>query len=175
MSRRLIALLVVVSVAGVASLASAAPTSEPPPPPANPAVINAFWPNLTSLAGNKSSYGSFDVDYVVGSQKLEWSIDYINTTGPATDLRLRMRISSGILSLSLCKPGCKSVQRQGKHGPYWHMSGTIVRPPRDLVLMATEQAGTDLLLMTRQYPRGELRAFTAAPQPALGGSGGHCC
>lgn len=175
MSRRLIALLVVVSVAGVASLASAAPTSEPPPPPPNPAVINAFWPNLASLAGNKKSYGSFDVDYDVAAQKLEWSVDYINTTGPATDLRLRMRISSGILSLSLCKPGCKSVQRQGKHGPYWHMSGTIVRPPRDLVLMATEQAGTDLLLMTQQYPRGELRAFIVSPQPILGGTGGHCC
>jgi hypothetical protein len=175
MPRRLIALLVVVSVAGVASLASAAPTSEPPQPPANPAVINAFWSNLSSLTGNKRSYGSFDVDYIVASQRLEWSIDYINTTGPATDLRLRMRLTSGILSLSLCKPGCKSVMRQGKHGPYFHMSGVIVRPPRDLLLMATQQAGTDLVLMTEQYPRGELRAANPSPQPVTGGSGGHCC
>src|SRR4051794_37178563 len=102
MPRRLLALLVVVFAAGLASLASAAPTSEPPPPPENPATINAFWPNLESLSGNKKAYGSIDVFYDVSSQRLEWSIDYINTTGPATDLRLRMRLTSGILSLSLC-------------------------------------------------------------------------
>jgi hypothetical protein len=175
MSRRLLALLVVVSVAGVASLASAAPTSEPPAPPENPAVINAFWPNLESLTGNKKAYGSFDVEYDVSSQRLEWSIDYINTTGPATDLRLRMRLTSGILSLSLCKPGCKSTQRHGKHGPYFHMGGTIVRPSRDLLLMATQQAGDDMLLMTAEYPRGELRVVNVSPQPVAGGSGGHCC
>jgi hypothetical protein len=175
MSRRLLALLVVVSVAGVASLASAAPTSEPPPPPENSALINAFWPNLESLTGNKKAYGSFDVDYDVSSQRLEWSIDYINTTGPATDLRLRMRLTSGILSLSLCKPGCKSTQRHGKHGPYFHMGGTIVRPSRDLLLMATQQAGDDMLLMTAEYPRGELRVVNVSPQPVAGGSGGHCC
>jgi hypothetical protein len=175
MSRRLLALLVVVSVAGVASLASAAPTSEPPAPPENPAVINAFWPNLESLTGNKKAYGSFDVEYDVSSQRLEWSIDYINTTGPATDLRLRMRLTSGILSLSLCKPGCKSAQRQGKHGPYFHMGGTIVRPSRDLLLMVTQQAGADMLLMTAEYPRGELRVVNISPEPVAGGSGGHCC
>jgi len=175
MSRRLIALLAVVSVAGLASLAAAAPTSEPPPPPANPAVINAFWPNLSSLAGIKGSYGTIDVSYDVAAQRLTWSIDYINTTGPATDLRLRMRLTRGILSLSLCKPGCKSVQRTGKHGPYFHLAGTIVRPPRDLVLMVTQQAGADLLLMTEQYPQGELRAVNKAPGIRVGGSGGHCC
>ena len=175
MPRRLIALVVVACVAGLASLAAAAPTSEPPPPPPNPAAINAFWENLTSLTGNKSSYGSIDVDYDVAAQRLHWSIDYINTTGPATDLRLRMRLRTGILSLSLCKPGCVSTQRQGKHGPYFHMAGSILRPPRDLLLMATQQAGADLLLMTQQYPRGELRAVTVAPQPVAGGPGGHCC
>lgn len=175
MLRRLFALLVVVPVAAVASLATAAPTSEPPPPPANTAVINAFWPNLTSLAGNKKSYGSIDISYDVAHQRLSWSVDYINTTGPATDLRLRMRISSGLLSLSLCKPGCRSTQVQGKHGPYFHLAGTIVRPPRDLVLMAAQLAGADLLLMTEQYPRGELRAVNPSPGIAVGGTGGHCC
>lgn len=175
MPRRLIALVAVAFVAGLASLAAAAPTDGPPPPPPNPATINAFWPNLTSLTGAKSSYGSIDVDYDVSAQQLHWSIDYINTTGPATDLRLRMRLQKGILSLSLCKPGCVSKTRQGKHGSYFHMSGTILRPPRDLLLMATQQAGADLLLMTEQYPRGELRAVNAAPQPVAGGTGGHCC
>ena len=175
MPRRLIALLVVVSVAGLASLAAAAPTSEPPPPPANTAVINAFWPNLTTLTGDKREYGSIDVSYNVAAQRLTWSVDYINTTGPATDLRVRMRLTSGILSLSLCKPGCKSTPVKGKHGPYFHLQGTIVRPPRDLVLMITQQAGADLLLMTEQYPRGELRAVTTSPAITVGGSGGHCC
>jgi hypothetical protein len=55
------------------------------------------------------------------------------------------------------------------------MAGAIVRPPRDLVLMATEQTGSDLLLMTQQYPRGELRVAHVAPQPISGGTGGHCC
>ncbi len=175
MPRRLIALVVVALVAGVASLAAAAPTSGPPPPPGNPATINAFWPDLKSLTGNKSSFGSIDVTYDVAAQRLAWSIDYINTTGPATDLRLRMRLRHGILSLSLCKPGCVSKQRQGKRGPYFHMAGVIVRPPRDLLLMATQQAGADLLLMTQQYPRGELRSVNVAPQGVLGGTGGHCC
>lgn len=175
MHRRLVAVVAVTLVAGFASLAAAAPTSAPPPPPPNPATINAFWPNLKSLTGNKSSYGTFDVRYDVAAQRLVWSIDYINTTGPATDLRLRMRISSGILSLSLCKPHCASTTRQGKHGSYFHMAGSIVRPPRDLVLMATEQTGSDLLLMTQQYPRGELRVANTSPEPVLGGNGGHCC
>ena len=175
MHRRLVGLLAAALVAAIASFASAASTSEPPPPPPNPAVINAFWPNLQSLLGDKSAYGSFDVEYDVASQRLVWSIDYTNTTGPATDLRLRMRLTRGILSLSLCKPGCASSTRRGKHGPYFHMGGTITRPPRDLVLMATQQTGADLLLMTAQYPRGELRVTNAAPQPVAGGTGGHCC
>jgi hypothetical protein len=175
MPRRLIVLVAVAIVAGLASLAAAAPTDGPPPPPPNSATINAFWANLASLSGTKGSYGSFDVDYDVASQQLHWSIDYINTTGPATDLRLRMRLTKGILSLSLCKPGCVSKTVQGKHGPYFHMGGTIVRPPRDLLLMATEQAGADLLLMTQQYPRGELRVVNVSPVPVSGGTGGHCC
>ena len=175
MHRRLVGLVAVALVVMFASFAAAAPTSAPPPPPPNPALINAFWPNLASLAGNKSSYASFDVYYEVAAQRLVWSIDYINTTGPATDLRLRMRIRSGILSLSLCKPGCASTPRKGEHGPYFHMAGAIVRPPRDLVLMATQQTGSDLLLMTQQYPRGELRVANSAPAPSTGATGGHCC
>jgi hypothetical protein len=41
--------------------------------------------------------------------------------------------------------------------------------------MATQQTGSDLLLMTQQYPRGELRVTNVASEPISGGTGGHCC
>src|SRR5207249_623449 len=73
MHRRLVGVVAVTLVVAFASFAAAAPTSTPPPPPPNPAFINAFWPNLTSLAGNKSSYASFEVRYDVAPQRLVWS------------------------------------------------------------------------------------------------------
>jgi hypothetical protein len=173
MKRRL-AVAAVVSI--VAVLAVGAATAAAPPPPRNAyATMTAFWPNLASLIGNKREYGSFDVSYQVQQQRLNWEIDYKGTTGPATDLRLRMRVAHGILSLSLCRPGCHSVQHTNARGPYYVMTGTIVRPPRDLVLMATGNASTDLILATAQYPRGELRAALQASPPPAASSGGHCC
>jgi hypothetical protein len=176
MKRRLIT-LVLVSIAAFAAVlsAGAATAAAPPPPPNDIAALTAFWPNLTSLTGNKAAYGSFDVYYSIASQRLTWSIDYTGTTGPATDLRVRMRLTHGILSLSLCKPGCSSKQLKSSKGPYFHMGGTIVRPPRDLLLMATAQGGADLIVTTTQYPRGELRSSVEQNPPPAASSGGHCC
>src|SRR5581483_7078217 len=150
---------VVSLVAASAVLAAGAATAAaPPPPPRNSADINVEWSNLTSLVGNKSEYGSLDVDYEVAAQTLRYNLNYKGTTGPATDLRLRMRLANGhILSLSLCRPGCKSIAHRNARGPYFQLRGTIVRPPRDLLLMATAQASDDVILTTAQYPRGELR------------------
>ena len=174
MMRRVAVLALVTIVAALATGAATA-AAPPPPPPNTYAVLQPFWPNLKSLIGNKAEYGSLDVSYNVQKQQLQWSLDYKGTTGPATDVRLRMHISSGLLSLSLCKPGCKSQARKNERGAYYHMGGTITRPTRDLVLMATGQAATDVILATAQYPKGELRAQIKIQAVAAGSTGGHCC
>jgi hypothetical protein len=176
MRHTVIALAVVSLVAASLVLAAGAATAAaPPPPPHNGANLLGEW-TLKSLIGNKKEYGSLDLNYQVASQTLSWTLDYKGTTGPATDLRMRMLLANGhILSLTMCRPGCKSVARTNVRGPYFHLQGTIVRPPRDLVLMATRQASADVILATAQYPRGELRDENESFPTAGGTGGGHCC
>lgn len=173
--KRRFAVVITVTIVAVLAVGAATAAAPPPPPPKNAAMLIGLWPNLKSLVGNKAEYGSLDVSYSVRKQQLSWTLDYKGTTGPATDVRLRMRISSGLLSLSLCKPGCHSTARKNVRGAYYHMGGTINRPPRDLLLMATGQAATDIILATKEHPAGELRAEIEASPVAVGSSGGHCC
>ena len=68
-----------------------------------------------------------------------------------------------------------SIARKNARGAYFQLRGTIVRPPRDLVLMATMQASDDVILSTAQYPKGELRVSNEVIPTAGGTGGGHCC
>ena len=176
MRHRVIAVAIVSLVAASLVLAAGAATSSaPPPPPKNLASLSGEW-TLKSLIGNKREFGSLDLNYDVASQTLSWEIDYKGTTGPATDLRMRMRLANGhILSLTLCRPACKSVAHKNVRGPYFVLQGTIVRPPRDLVLMATQQASADVILATAQYPKGELRDENESFPTTGSTGGGHCC
>ena len=158
----------------VAVLAAGAASAAPPPPPTNAGTLQAFWPNLTSLIGNKAEYGSFEAQYSTYSRVLTWTLDYKGTTGPATAVRVRMRTASGIRAFNLCRGRCVSQNRRSEHGPYYHLAGRIVYPVRDLVVLVSNGGG-DVMLATAQYPRGELRTALAAEPTAVGGSSGRCC
>ncbi len=173
MHRKLVRLAFAALVVAAALGAGTSAASAPPPPPPNGETVNAFWENLTSLVGNKAEYGSIDISYEPAVQRLNWSLDYKGTTGPATAVRLRMRTAKGILSFALCNR-CVSQSRRSKSGPYYHLHGSIVRPQRDLLLIALEQVSGDVILATASYPKGELRAAYQA-QTSTGGSNGHCC
>jgi len=145
------------------------------PAPPQLGTLEAHQDELTAVAGTHG-VGRYSATYDPRTQTLRWRIDYKDTTGPATAVRVRARVGSRTMARTLCSH-CESVTRTGRKGPYSSVSGVIRSPSRDVVLLATPSlfsSQSQVVLATDDYPRGEL--FGQLPEPpATGTGGGRCC
>lgn len=164
----------------VAILAAAAPAAGSHlgggvPAPPQLGTLEAHQDELSAVAGTQG-VGRYSATYDPRTQTLRWRLDYKQTTGPATAVRVRARIGLRTMARTLCSH-CESVARSSKKGPYSSVSGVIRSPSRDLVLLATPSlfsGQSQVVLATADYPRGEL--FGSLPEPpATGTGGGRCC
>jgi hypothetical protein len=166
---------VVVAISAVAAPTAGSHLVGGVPAPPQPGTLEAHQDELSAVAGTNGA-GRYSATYDPRTRTLRWRIDYKDTTGPATAVRVRARIGSRTMARTLCSH-CKSVTRTGRKGPYQSVSGVIRNPSRDVVLLATPplfSSRSQVVLATADHPLGELYGQLPEP-PATGTGGGRCC